>query len=115
MNRFFLFVAVLFLIFSSCKEDVKLTIDEELLIKVIVDAHLAEAALQNLTKARKDSMATLYYNQIFQIHEVSQETFETNMNILKAHPHVAESVYEKVIDQLNKLEIDKEKKEDKKK
>lgn len=108
MNRIFFCFLVVICLFS-CQEQASLTIDKDKLVDVIADAHIAEAAMQNLHNEQKDSMSLIYYGQVFQIHGISQIIFEENMSILREHPKLAEEVYELVLEKLNKMEINKDK------
>jgi hypothetical protein len=90
--------------FSSCQEEDAVLIEEEKLINVLIDMHIAEAASQKLYGEPKDSVINVYYDQIFDLHEVPKETFETYMEQLSTDPQQLHALYEKVIDKMARLE-----------
>ncbi len=101
-------LAFIFVLFCSCEEKpLPLSIDDETLIDVLVDVHFAESAMNNIYKQKKDSLATLYYSQIFEIHGIDKNVFDENMQILQRDADKMDEMYEKVLERLNKkgLEI----------
>lgn len=99
-----IFLGIFIIIFmTNCKNDEKkLLIPEEKLIAILTDIHLAEAALKNVKKDKKDSLGALYYDQVFTIHNVSREQFETDLDNLRSSPKRIAEVYDKILEQLNK-------------
>lgn len=93
---------VMLLLICSCQPSVpELLIPEDKLVGVLVDTHVAEAAIQNLPSDLKDSLGEVYYRQIFEIHDVNEEDFEQTMSILREDPIRLEIIYEQVMDQLS--------------
>ena len=81
IKRYLFFLFCLFL-FTYCKpKSPALLIPEEKLVDVLVDAHIAEASIQNLTNKVKDSIGAIYYSQIYQIHQVDSAAFQQTMTI----------------------------------
>lgn len=99
-----IFLSILFVIsFSYCKNDENgLLIPEEKMIAILADIHLAEAALKSIKKHKKDSLGSMYYEQIFTIHNISRDSFENDLHILRSTPDKLEKIYSKVLEQLNK-------------
>lgn len=81
-----------------------MTVAEEKLIEVLVDIHIAEAALQPVYEANKDSLANLYYDQIFEIHDFDRETFFKNIAILRKHPELTRDIYKKVTERIKVMD-----------
>lgn len=78
----------------ACEEqEPTLTMPQEKLIPILVDVHLAEGATYNVLKEQKDSLLKIYYKQIFEIHEVSEELFNENIAILQQNPSLTVQVY----------------------
>lgn len=97
----FISIAILVLLaLAACKEKERLPIDRETLVGVLIDVQSAEAAIVHLTGEEKDSIATLYYRQIMEIHGVSQTDFDTCVAILRRNPELAESIYRKMEDRI---------------
>ncbi|MEL6865097.1 MAG: DUF4296 domain-containing protein [Bacteroidota bacterium] len=105
---------------SACEEEIKTTLPEEKLVEVLVDVHMAQSALQSIDRERSDSLGRVYYDQIFQIHEVEEATFRKDVVLIRSNPELSKSVYEKVMEALSTHEArqkenkDKDRKEEKK-
>ena len=74
------------------------------MVDILVDVYVAEAALQLVFETEKDSVANLYYDQIFTIHEVDRSQFYENVSILRDYPSLTKRVYGKVVEQLKAIE-----------
>lgn len=99
--------AILLLSLFSCsqgRESIPLGEDE--LVNVLIDVHIAEAAVQTLRGATKDSMINLYYDQICEIHGVNREEFETSMEILRNDPKRLEELYAEVMSEMERQEVE---------
>lgn len=73
-------------------------------MKVISDAYLVESAVQHYTKDVKDSMSDLYYGQLYEIHDITEEDFQVSLDIVKKYPEILDSLYQNVSDHLKELE-----------
>lgn len=93
-------------LFSSCYQATPVeqpVLSEEELIPVLKDIHLAEALLTEImNKQDKDSLARLYYAQIFELHHVDSSEFDQSMNAYMTNPAALDSLYEAVIQALSK-------------
>ena len=101
---------ILWLLISSvtaCKPEEKpLPISEEKLIVVLTDVHLAEAGLQNLRGDTRDSIANLYYEQIYAIHGIEKGSFDETMAMLREDPVRLERIYRQVMERLQKQQLE---------
>ena len=88
-----------------------ITMDEDKLVEVLIDVHVAEAAVQMLRGATKDSVINAYYDQIFETHGLSREDFETTMEILRTDPKRMEALYSKIMNEMERQEVTEEEKE----
>lgn len=83
----------------------------EKLEAVLNDIHIAEAAMQYMSDEKLDSIKKIYYQQIFEIHKVEEETFLECMEILKSDPKLGGVVYQNLLDSLDsnrkKISIEK--------
>ena len=100
-------IAALFLILqlSSCQssqEDYK--IEPQKMVEVIGDIHIAEVALQSVSVTLKDSMAEVYYDQVFEIHGVQSDDFYHDVNIIRGNSKELKTYYTKVLESLNQQE-----------
>ncbi len=92
---------LLFFVLSACQpRQEELMIPDDTLIQVLSDAHIVEGALLSVKPSEKDSLRTLYYQQIFEIHEISEEGFEHDVEVLKIRPKLMEKIYGKVLETL---------------
>lgn len=75
----------------------------EVMVKVLADAHVAEAALQNIHGPRRDSLAALYYGQIFAIHGITKEDFEYTYDRMRQQPELLDEIYGEVMARLDRF------------
>ncbi|MGH1338623.1 MAG: DUF4296 domain-containing protein [Aureispira sp.] len=98
-------MAIVIVLFSSCYQAIPVEtplLSEEELIPILKDIHLAEAVLTEvMNKQEKDSLARLYYAQIFALHEVDTAKFDQTMNAYMTDPPALDSLYEAVIQALS--------------
>jgi len=94
-----------FIILSSCSEEKNIPLSDDKLAIVLRDVHIAETAVQHLRTADKDSLLNLYYQQVCTIHEIEREDLDSSIAILKRHPEWAHPQYEKVFEELEKLNL----------
>jgi DNA-directed RNA polymerase subunit F len=98
------------LLFLSCQTKIEgLELPEDKLVTALADAHIIEGALLSVFPSKKDSLRELYYQQIYEIHGISEQAFEHDVEFLKINPKMMDEVYEKVL-----KELDLKGKEDKK-
>jgi len=102
-----------FLLFSAalvqaCRQEAKaeLLIPDDQLVDVLVDVHLAEAALQNRFGLAKDTLAERYYDKIFELHGIEQATFDETMERVRRDPEIAQRIYERVLEKLSAMEAE---------
>ena len=67
---------LLLLCCASCgKNEKKLPVPESSLPALLADLHVAEAMIQNTNAADRDSIADIYYQQVFLLHEIEEAAF----------------------------------------
>ncbi len=90
-----------FLITGGCQQnEMEYGIEEEVMVNILMDMHICEAASLQGDISQRDSLRNLYYNQIFKVHDVPKEKYEEDMEILKRDAKKLTELYDKVIDQL---------------
>lgn len=104
MRKYLLFVLFLTGLTACENKPSELRISEEVLIPILADLHIAEAAMQHLRGELKDSMAGVYYEQLYEIHNVNKKDFDHTMAILREDPIRLEQIYDKVIDHIAESE-----------
>jgi len=95
---------LLFLAISSCRRTPSMPIDEAKLVKVLADVHIAEVAVQNFAGTHKDSIKRIYYQQIYDIHGISEADFKSSLQILSDHQDKMEKLYKKVEKHLESMD-----------
>lgn len=85
-----------FITVSSCRHSPALPVDEALLVKVLADVHIAETAVQNFAGTHRDSIKRIYYQQIYDIHGISESDFRASLKILSDDQAKMEKLYKKV-------------------
>jgi hypothetical protein len=78
----------------------KLPIPEKKLIQILTDAHYAEAALQDVYGSQKDSLKQVYFQEIYQLYETSEEELNKTMDILRKDPVRLDKIYQQVVENL---------------
>ena len=106
--KLFILLFLTFSIFLSCKqEEIKLQISDEEMVKILTDLHISEAAILSLNQKLKDSITVIYYQQIFEIHGVTDSVFYSDLEILRKDSKRLEEIYQKVIVEIEQLDVDK--------
>ncbi len=90
----------------GCKKQETMPINEESMIDVMVDVHFAEAAISHVALEKKDSIASLYYEQIYGRHNITGADFDTTMSVLKRNPLMMWKLYQKVLARIDEKAVD---------
>lgn len=100
----YLIITLFFFTITACQESKTISWSEEKLINVLVDIHLAEAAIQNSFGSVKDSIGALYYKQIYERYDIKEIEFQEHLAYLKKNPAFTEEIYIKILEEINKRE-----------
>lgn len=107
MTRPSYLLSAFFIFFFACSNpEPVLPIAEEKLVKVLADIHVAEAAMQNLTGDRKDSVAQVYYEQIEKIHGIERTLVDSAIIMMRKNPKLISKTYTLVLEELSKREAE---------
>ncbi len=96
-----LFQLVCIVFFISCGQRTNFILPEDKMVDILMDLHVAEAAIANTDPAKKDSLSSIYDNQIFTLHHATQKEFKACLKQYQQEPAKLEKVYKKVTDKLN--------------
>ena len=99
--QYFLFLLI-FLGLPACTSEPASTWTDEQYAKVIADMQVAEAAMIGLSGERRDSVAEVYYKEIYQLHQTTKEEAVQALDELHARPERLEAVYELVMRELER-------------
>ena len=102
-------LAGVFFLWIGCNDAPVWPMEEEKLVNLLVDLHVAEAAANNLHGTLKDSVINVYYNQVFTIHDIDSVKFDQVYNQLEAQPELHLYVYELVINEIGRREAERTK------
>ena len=80
MKSGFVLICCFFFIGYGCHKAERQGIPNEKMINVLIDVHLIEASLLGFSNEQKDSLSGLYYQQIYEIHSISEEEFINNQS-----------------------------------
>lgn len=103
----FLAVAVVFSCSEPPVEKPENLIEQDRMIDILVDVHMAEAAFNS--RRHRDSLversnsADFYYS-VLQKHEVQDSVFERSLVFYASQPRQFEKMYRKVMNQLTEIE-----------
>jgi hypothetical protein len=61
------------------------TIPEEKLVRIMADVALADGAVSNLSGYRRDSLAHVYYQQVYELHGITFEEYEQNLQAVSTN------------------------------
>ncbi len=114
MNQIFLKSLILLLVgscFASCSsEKSQLTLENDKLVRILSDFHVAEEMLGKFRQVEKDSVRSRFLSDIAVIHNVDTTVIFQNMEILQNDPKLALGIYNEVYERLTEYaEIDKPK------
>ncbi|MBP7184931.1 MAG: DUF4296 domain-containing protein [Saprospiraceae bacterium] len=97
--QIYIILAVLLCI-SACKDQKQSTqaqkIDEDKLVKVLLDVHIAEGAMFNARPTEKDSMTHTYLDQIYKIHGIDSIQFKAYLDYIHSDLTRLKRIYDKV-------------------
>ena len=82
----------------------KLLIDEDKLVNILAEVHLAEGEMETVNMSDRDTLGKSLYQLIMTHYGVRREDFDQTMIILREDPDRLERVYEKVLDKLSKIQ-----------
>lgn len=104
-----LLLLLLFAGMACTKKQAGPSMPKEKLVRLLVDMHLAEAALQNVFGATKDSLAEVYYADICTIHKLNRGQLDEVMEELRQNPLAMSETYREVIKRIDNRNQSEEK------
>lgn len=98
---------VIVVVASCSKSDTRDVISKDEFTAIMVDVHLAEAAVLNLrsnTDTARNALA-LYYGRVFESHGTTQDLFNKSFDYYLNQPTVMVEIYEQALAELTALEV----------
>lgn len=84
---------LLFFLLRSTPSAAHLPLEQEVVVDLLTDLHLAENVAQELLPEVRDSMKKIYFQRILTDHEVSADVFNQCIDFLNQHPDQLQTVY----------------------
>jgi hypothetical protein len=102
---------------ASCHQETGSHLSVKKMSKILLDIQIAESystlvgrdSTHKNNEKNLDSLA-VYYKEILAHHKVSQQEFSESLDWYRSHPDVLDSVYEKIIPEITKMQVQAEKK-----
>jgi hypothetical protein len=93
------------LVILACKEQsaAKPELEEDVYVDILVDLHIAETYIQQVSPAMQDSAAALTRAAIARLYGLKPEQMEQQIRLLQGDPKMHQEVYDRVIDRLDSL------------
>jgi Domain of unknown function (DUF4296) len=93
---FYLFLS--FFTFNACENNTsQLPMPKDKVVELLADIHMADAYVESVNPTMKDSMAKLYYPQIFKHHGITTTVYDSTFAVLSKHPDLMKNVYDAVL------------------
>ncbi len=103
--RELLWILTVIIILTACEEkkvpELVPDFSEQKMLMILKDIHLAEAAVQPERTQTKDSLLAIYYDYIYEIHDISKEDLERNITAWFSDAEATDKLYQKLIDSLS--------------
>lgn len=93
---------LVFTFFTGCQTEKKepLPFDDEKILSILHDVHIAEAALQSLGRVARDTVSEKYYNQICEIQKIERQEFDNLMIMLRNRPRDLNRLYNTLFERM---------------
>ena len=72
------------------------------LIEILLDIHTAESALSYLYGMKRDTIADRYFQEIYIIHDVTEEDFRASIQAMRNDPEYIKDIYTTILDSLDR-------------
>lgn len=103
LTFYLLLITVMLQAISCGRGEYELTATDKKMVAVLADVHIAEAGMDAIPdKSVKDSLANVWYGQIFTIHHIKKTDFEQYLDEIGQNTNRMNAVYEAVTEQLKK-------------
>jgi predicted ribosome quality control (RQC) complex YloA/Tae2 family protein len=109
-KKIFLFAYILIILAACAPDDNKHRntdmITEDKMVQLLVDIHLTDAVLSVIyrTKPKSDDATLRIYESVLKKHNTTREQFDRSIEYYSRHIEEYEKIYDKVIEELSKLE-----------
>tara|TARA_R110002096_G_scaffold115365_2_gene249903 strand:- start:122111 stop:122620 length:510 start_codon:yes stop_codon:yes gene_type:complete len=104
-------ILVLAIFLFSCESkntdelNVEDTLSPEKMIEILTDIHIVEGAKIGRKIMGDTLMMDAYYQKVFSKYQIDKKQFEANYRYYSSEPKRMDDIYEKVVENLNQLQI----------
>ena len=90
-------IIVVILVTTACGPDKSVpSIEDEKLLPLFFDLQTAKVAIEKSLPEDRDSLSSVYRQQILDMHNVSEEQLDETVSYLYDHPSVMDSLYKEM-------------------
>ena len=100
MKSFVICLVCLFLLYCNKQPDYEIPLEEDILLELLIDMHLAEGSLARIKKIEQDSVRQIYFESILMKYDLSDKEHEQLIQHLKKDPEYLSNLYEQIYDSL---------------
>ncbi len=103
--KYFSLISLIFLFtITACNSDTSLSFAEKQKFQsVFLDILIADSAVENAPLRQRDSLKKVYYQQIFKLHDMTEQDYTSYTDRLYDNPGQAQEIYATILDSLNRL------------
>jgi ActR/RegA family two-component response regulator len=87
-----LYILIFILVSCGGREKIWSPEEEESMARIMMDVHMAQAALRMAPLEKRDSIEKVYWSQIAAIHNKNEEDIKEQIELLKDHPEQLEKI-----------------------
>ncbi len=90
------------ILFSAlgCQPKQKMTIPEDKMVEILLDAHVLEASIKEVFVHEKDSINQVFHEQLFKIHQITPEIYWYNLELIQQDPQLTNRIYHRLQDSI---------------
>ena len=94
----------LLIVFLACGEKEQWTEEYiQSLADLMKEVQIVEVAVNEFEPIKRDSIELIYYDQFYEMHNISKDSLETVFSLLRKNPVLAEEVY-KIASEIKNVE-----------
>lgn len=114
MRQIPIIFSIILLFLSACGKskneqetpEYDLPIPRDKMVNILADIYVAEASLIEYTADKQDSMRKLFITEIFTIHNLDKDYFDSIQKVLSHDVELFNDVHNEVLDTINKPSIE---------
>jgi hypothetical protein len=102
MKSGFWILALITVSLLGCKEQEEWSLEyKEALADLVKEVQIVEVAVNEVEPKKRDSIEKIYYGQFYEMHDLTEDSLEVVLNLLRMNPKLAEEIYKMASDLKN--------------